>query len=115
MSAAVNALHSLASSLVMKRESDFSLGFTSVDFSVGGAALGAVLLTYELGRKLFSAVAGLYAGLILVPAWTTYTRLWHRLAAAFLTIELASFSLAVNAGTAGWAPGPIALSARTAR
>src|SRR2546421_3482707 len=29
------------------------------------AALGAVLLTYELGRKMFSPVAGLYAGLVL--------------------------------------------------
>src|SRR5437660_1973618 len=27
------------------------------------AALGAVLLTYELGRKMFSAAAGLFAGL----------------------------------------------------
>src|SRR5881398_1082810 len=41
--------------------------------------------------------------------------IFKALAAAFLTIELASFSLALNAGTAGWAPGPIALSARTAR
>src|SRR5205085_4446315 len=32
------------------------------------AALGAVLLTYELGRKMFSAVAGLYAGLILASS-----------------------------------------------
>jgi hypothetical protein len=39
-----------------------------------------------------SAVFGLaaYVGLILVPAWTTYTRLWHRLAAAFLTLYIAA-------------------------
>lgn len=27
-----------------------------------------------------------YAGLILVPAWSAYTRLWERLAAAFLSL-----------------------------
>src|SRR5947199_7760233 len=32
------------------------------------AALAAVLLTYELGRKMFSAWAGLYAGLILISS-----------------------------------------------
>jgi 4-amino-4-deoxy-L-arabinose transferase-like glycosyltransferase len=32
------------------------------------ASLGVVLLTYELGRKMFSAVAGLYAGLVLVSS-----------------------------------------------
>ena len=32
------------------------------------AALGAVLLTYELGRKMFNPVSGLYAGLILVSS-----------------------------------------------
>src|SRR5947208_1704523 len=32
------------------------------------AALAAVLLTYELGRKMFSAWAGLYAGLILASS-----------------------------------------------
>ena len=28
----------------------------------------------------------LYAGLILAPAWTSYTRLWERVAAGFLTL-----------------------------
>jgi hypothetical protein len=28
----------------------------------------------------------LYAGLILVPAWTSYTRIWERLAAAFMSL-----------------------------
>jgi hypothetical protein len=31
-------------------------------------------------------VLALYAGLILVPAWTAYTRLWERLAAGFLSL-----------------------------
>jgi hypothetical protein len=35
-----------------------------------------------------AAVFGLalYAGLILVPAWTSYTRIWERLAAAFMSL-----------------------------
>jgi hypothetical protein len=28
----------------------------------------------------------LYASLILVPAWTSYTRIWERLAAAFMSL-----------------------------
>ncbi|CAA9520400.1 MAG: hypothetical protein AVDCRST_MAG13-3341, partial [uncultured Solirubrobacteraceae bacterium] len=27
-----------------------------------------------------------YVGLILVPAWTSYSRIWMRLAASFLTL-----------------------------
>jgi hypothetical protein len=36
----------------------------------------------------------LYAGLILVPAWTAYSRIWERLAAAFMSL----YVLAVFAG-----------------
>lgn len=44
-----------------------------------------------------AAVFGLalYAGLILVPAWTSYSRLWERLAASFLSL----YVLAVVVGT----------------
>lgn len=40
---------------------------------------------------LVAAICGVfglaaYAGLILVPAWTAYTRLWERVAAAFLSL-----------------------------
>jgi hypothetical protein len=28
----------------------------------------------------------LYAGLILIPAWTAYSRMWERLAAAFMSL-----------------------------
>jgi hypothetical protein len=31
-------------------------------------------------------VLGLYVGLILVPAWTSYSRLWERVAASFLSL-----------------------------
>ena len=50
-----------------------------------------------------SAVLALaaYVSLILVPAWTTYTRLWHRLAAAFLTLYIAA--AAALLGVAGGA------------
>lgn len=44
-----------------------------------------------------AAVFGLalYAGLILVPSWTSYSRLWERLAAGFLSL----YVLAVVVGT----------------
>lgn len=51
-----------------------------------------------------SAVFGLaaYVGLILVPAWSAYSRTWERLAAAFLSLYvLAAFVLVgVGAGAA---------------
>ena len=37
---------------------------------------------------------GLYAGLILRPAWLSYTRLWERVAATVLTL----YVLAVHVG-----------------
>jgi hypothetical protein len=42
---------------------------------------------------------GLYAGLILVPAWTAYTRLWQRLAATILTLYV--LAMLVGVGVAG--------------
>lgn len=50
-----------------------------------------------------AAVAGLtaYVGLILVPAWQSYSRAWERAAASFLTLYvLAAF---VGLGVAGGA------------
>ena len=41
----------------------------------------------------------LYAGLILVPAWSSYTRLWERLAAAVLTLYV--LAVLVGVGVAG--------------
>jgi hypothetical protein len=38
----------------------------------------------------------LYAGLILVPAWTAYTRLWERLAATVLSLYV--LAVLVGAG-----------------
>lgn len=42
---------------------------------------------------------GLYAGLILVPTWTSYARLWERLAAGLLTVYV--LAVLVGAGVAG--------------
>jgi hypothetical protein len=41
----------------------------------------------------------LYAGLILVPAWTSYSRLWERLAASILSLYV--LAVLVGIGVAG--------------
>ncbi|HEX5223531.1 MAG TPA: hypothetical protein VFW29_00245 [Solirubrobacteraceae bacterium] len=55
---------------------------STVNFLVGGgaAALGLAL----------------YAGLILVPAWTSYSRLWERLAATVLTLYVLAVLVGVG-------------------
>jgi O-antigen ligase len=50
-----------------------------------------------------SAILGLaaYVGLILVPTWQAYSRVWERLAASFLTLYVvAAFALVGVAGGA---------------
>ncbi len=44
-------------------------------------------------------VLALYAGLILIPAWMSYSRLWERLAATFLSLYV--LAVLVGAGVAG--------------
>jgi hypothetical protein len=41
----------------------------------------------------------LYAGLILIPAWTSYSRLWERLAATVLSLYV--LAVLVGVGVAG--------------
>ncbi len=41
----------------------------------------------------------LYTGLILVPAWTAYTRVWERLVAGILTLYV--LAVLVGIGVAG--------------
>jgi hypothetical protein len=41
----------------------------------------------------------LYAGLILVPAWTSYSRLWERVAASVLSLYV--LAVLVGVGVAG--------------
>jgi hypothetical protein len=44
-------------------------------------------------------VLALYAGLILIPAWMSYSHLWERLAATFLSLYV--LAVLVGAGVAG--------------
>lgn len=39
----------------------------------------------------------LYAGLILVPAWNAYTRIWERLAAAFMSLYVLAVFVGLGA------------------
>jgi hypothetical protein len=39
----------------------------------------------------------LFAGLILVPAWTAYTRVWERLAAAFMSLYVLAAFVGIGA------------------
>ncbi len=55
---------------------------TTINYLVGGGAAAFGL--------------ALYAGLILVPAWTSYTRVWERLAATFLTLYVLAVLVAVG-------------------
>jgi hypothetical protein len=41
----------------------------------------------------------LYAGLILIPAWTSYSRLWERLAATMLSLYV--LAVLVGVGVVG--------------
>jgi hypothetical protein len=59
---------------------------TTINYLVGGGAAVFCL--------------ALYAGLILVPAWTSYTRLWERLAASFLTLYVLAVLVAVGVAAA---------------
>ncbi len=62
-----------------------ALSRTNIDYLVGG------------GAAVFALA--LYAGLILVPAWSSYTRLWERLAATVLTLYV--FAVLVGVGVVG--------------
>ena len=42
----------------------------------------------------------LYAGLILVPAWTSYSRLWERVAASILSFYVLAVLIGVGVGAA---------------
>jgi hypothetical protein len=44
-------------------------------------------------------VLALYAGLILVPAWTAYSRMWERLAATVLSLYV--LAMLVGVGVVG--------------
>jgi hypothetical protein len=49
-------------------------------------------VTYLVAASCAVFALAAYAAFILVPAWTAYSRLWERVAAAFLTLyALAAF------------------------
>ena len=63
----------------------------------------------EMSRTTINelAVAGagvfglaLYASLILAPAWTSYTRLWERVAASILSLYVLALLVGIGAGAA---------------
>ncbi len=43
-------------------------------------------VTYLVAGGCGALALGAYVGLILAPAWTSYSAVWQRLAAAFLTV-----------------------------
>lgn len=58
-------------------------------------------VTYVVGALCAFLALSAYIGLILVPAWSSYDRLWERIAASFLSLYvLAAF---VALGVAGGA------------
>jgi len=59
---------------------------TTIDYLVGAGA-GAIGI-------------GLYAALILVPAWSAYSRLWERLAAAVLSLYVLAVLVGVGVAAA---------------
>jgi predicted MFS family arabinose efflux permease len=42
----------------------------------------------------------LYAGLFLVPAWTSYSRLWERVAASILSLYVLAVFVGIGVGAA---------------
>ncbi len=50
-----------------------------------------------------AAVLGLaaFTGLVLVPAWSSYTRMWERVAATFLSLYVLVALIAIGAAAGG--------------
>jgi hypothetical protein len=51
-----------------------------------------------LGGALIGLAA--YLGLILVPAWSSYSRIWERLAATVLSLYVVAVLMAIGVGAA---------------
>jgi hypothetical protein len=56
-------------------------------------------INYLVGGGALVFGLALYTGLILVPAWTAYSRIWERLAATVLTLYV--LAVLVGVGVAG--------------
>ena len=57
-------------------------------------------ITYLVAACAGVAVLTAYVGLILVPAWTAYTRLWQRVAATVLTLYVLAVLVGIGVGAA---------------
>ena len=57
-------------------------------------------INYLVGGGALVVGLALYTGLILVPAWTAYSRLWERLAATVLTFYVLAVLVGVGVGGA---------------
>jgi hypothetical protein len=53
-------------------------------------------INYLVGGGAVAFTLALYASLILVPAWTSYSRLWERLAATVLTFYVLAVLVGVG-------------------
>lgn len=54
-------------------------------------------VTYLVGGGCALIAFGAYVSLVLVPAWTSYSRVWERLAAAFLSLYVLLAFIGVGA------------------
>jgi hypothetical protein len=55
-------------------------------------------VTYLVGITAGVLALAAYVGLILVPAWQSYSRVWQRVAASFLTLYILAAFVAIGAG-----------------
>lgn len=64
-------------------------------------------MTQDTATYLVAAVCGLiglgaWIGLVLVPAWTAYSKVWERVAAAFLSLYVATGAMILGVGLAAF-------------
>ncbi len=59
--------------------------------------MSTTLITYLVAGGAGLVGLGLYAGLILAPAWSSYSRLWERLAATILSLYVLTALVGVGA------------------
>lgn len=55
-------------------------------------------VTYLVGISAGVFALAAYVGLILVPAWQSYSRVWERLAASFLTLYVLAAFVVLGVG-----------------
>jgi hypothetical protein len=58
-------------------------------------------ITYLVAITAGVLALAAYVGLVLVPAWQSYSRVWQRIAASFLTLYVLAAFVAVGAAGGG--------------